>query len=513
MKKKLYQLGSLLIIICLLLPLAACAPDSSPQAKPEDIFQALLNGVQYDTTLSDRSDSAPTAFPGLPSGASITMYTGNARYADELIWITVATEEDLSVASDIVDKHIEEKHDQFLSYHADEVPKIDSALIWKDSTNIILCITNDYDNANALFKNPAAAPQQTKPQNTTPPTETQAPTEPSETLPPETEPTTEPPTEDDTLKNDHGYPAIITESIYRHKKNAMIVDNQAFEYYLYDPTAAQSYAQLVSRTAQILEGETDVYCMVIPTAIGIVFPDNLIETYDKYEYQDQRLEQIYGMMDDSVIPVNIYDILMTHRNEYLYFRTDWHWTATAAYYGYEKFCQVKGITPYTLDQRTEHVYEGYLGPLYSQSTGKDKALSATPDTIYAYEPYYQDVSMVFTDIDGNRIAWPIINNGDKMDAGSKYILFSAGDQPFAEFKNPNIYDGSVAIIVKESFGNAMMAYYVDHYSTVYEIDYRYWEGDLINFARMVGADDIIFANNIGMVRTSYLIELMDRIIP
>ena len=59
----------------------------------------------------------------------------------------------------------------------------------------------------------------------------------------------------------------------------------------------------------------------------------------------------------------------------------------------------------------------------------------------------------------------------------------------------------------------MMAYYVDHYSTVYEIDYRYWEGDLINFARMVGADDIIFANNIGMVRTSYLIGLMDRIIP
>ena len=71
----------------------------------------------------------------------------------------------------------------------------------------------------------------------------------------------------------------------------------------------------------------------------------------------------------------------------------------------------------------------------------------------------------------------------------------------------------MAIVVKESFGNAMMPYFPDHYSTVYEVDYRYWEGNLVDFAREVGATDIIFANNIGMVRSSYLIGLMDRIIP
>ena len=59
----------------------------------------------------------------------------------------------------------------------------------------------------------------------------------------------------------------------------------------------------------------------------------------------------------------------------------------------------------------------------------------------------------------------------------------------------------------------MMPYFPDHYSTVYEVDYRYWNGDLVEFARQVGAEDIIFANNIGMVRSSYLIGLMDKIIP
>jgi len=66
--------------------------------------------------------------------------------------------------------------------------------------------------------------------------------------------------------------------------------------------------------------------------------------------------------------------------------------------------------------------------------------------------------------------------------------------------------------VKESFGNVLMSYFADHYSTVYEIDYRHWNGDLVSFAKEVGANDIIFANNIGMVRSSYLIGMMDKII-
>ena len=508
---------AILLVFCMVLPLAGCVKAEPAKADPQDIFSALMDYVAYDTPLSDYSDSGATAYAGMPAGTKITMYSGNALYADELTWIEVSQEADLEKASEIVDKHLDEKYDQYLSYHAEEVPKIESALLWKDSTNIILCITNDYDTAKALMEDPNKLPDTTKPAATQPPTEapteeqTEAPTEPPTEAP--TEPATEPTTEDNIPKNEEGYPAITTDSTYRHKGNAMIVDNQAFEYYLYDQYAAESYTSLVNRTAQLLDGQSSVYCMVIPTAIGIIFPDNLQTEYTNYEYQGQRLEQIYAMLDDKVIQVDLYDKLMTHRNEYLYFRTDWHWTGIGAYYGYERFCEVKGITPYTMADRTERIYEGYLGPLYSQTTGKDPALKETPDTVYAYEPYYQDVSMVFTDTNGNQIAWPVISDGDDYSTGSKYIIFAAGDQPFAEFKNPNITDGSVAIVVKESFGNAMMSYIVDHYSTVYEIDYRYWEGDLVNFAHMVGADDIIFANHIGMVRTSYLIGLMDRIIP
>jgi hypothetical protein len=282
----------------------------------------------------------------------------------------------------------------------------------------------------------------------------------------------------------------------------------AFEYYSYSDSAAKNYASLVSSVANALQGQTNVYSLVIPTAVGIVLPDQIAAEYSGYVDQSACLDKIFGYMDSSVIPVNIFNKLKQHKSEYLYFRTDWHWSAIGAYYGYERFCEVKGVAPYTMEQRTEKIYDGYKGPF----AGKDSAVSATPDTVYAYLPYHS-VSMVFTETSGAKYNWPVVANGDTYSAPNKYLIFAAGDQPYAEFTNADVTDGSVGIVVKESFGNAMMPYFVDHYSKVYEIDYRYWKGNLVDFARQVGATDIIFANNISMVRSNYLVGLLDKIVP
>ena len=70
----------------------------------------------------------------------------------------------------------------------------------------------------------------------------------------------------------------------------------------------------------------------------------------------------------------------------------------------------------------------------------------------------------------------------------------------------------MCVIVKESYGNALLPYLVDHYSTIYEIDYRYWEGNLFDFALEKGADDLIFANNLSMIGSNLLIGKLDGIV-
>jgi hypothetical protein len=215
-------------------------------------------------------------------------------------------------------------------------------------------------------------------------------------------------------------------------------------------------------------------------------------------------------LNNNVITVHCADKLMRHRNEYLYFRTDHHWNGRGAYYAYEAFCQTKGIQPYTLDQRQLVTFDGFLGTLYLNGE-KDQAFLPA-HTVYAYKPYSTNASMIYYDTKGDGYRWPIVCDVTNYGASNKYLTFAAGDQPLAVFTNPDVKDGSVCIVVKESFGNALMPFLVDHYSTVYEIDYRYWSGDLAAYAQQVGADDVIFANNLGMIATSLMIAKLAKIV-
>ena len=183
---------------------------------------------------------------------------------------------------------------------------------------------------------------------------------------------------------------------------------------------------------------------------------------------------------------------MRHRDEYLYFQTDHHWTGRGAYYAYEAFCETKGIEPYTLMEREVVKFEGFQGSLYKYL----KLSTSITDIVYAYRPVSKSATMKFTDSSGNTIAWNIIHDVSDYPASLKYSTFAGSDNPYSEFHNPEVTDGSVCIVVKESFGCALMPYLVDHYSTIYEIDYRYWSGSLTELAERVGATDMIFANNI-----------------
>ncbi len=564
------RITALLILLSVLLAGCQSAPQETtlpPQVDAGELVELLLQKVAFDTELADVGESSALYFQELPEYAMVTMYSGSGYYADELTWITLAESADMEQALDSVDGHVAQVREHFLSYIPEELDKIDNAQVWSQGVHIILCITNDYENAAAIMADPAKAAEQaptqeptqestqeeteavveeetteqptqpatqedtapstdavTEPtmEDTAPPTD--AVTEPTmeETVPPtdsvtepvkeETVPPTEPPT---TIPlNADGYPAIISEKEELWDNGeGYLIGNAAYDYYWYREELAQTYANLVSSVALALQNETKVYSMLIPTPVGIMLPDNIAEKFpDLCSDQGEKTREIYSKMDSSVIQVNCYDNLMRHRNEYLYFRTDWHWNGPGAYYAYETFCNVKGIAPYTMQQRQLTKFDGFLGGMYQKNFRKEPALAEKPDQVLAYHPYFSDAYMFYTDEEGKRHSWPIISDVESYGEESKYSTFAAADQPLAEFYNPAVTDGSVAIVVKESYGNALMPFLVDHYSVIYEIDYRYWKGNLVEYARQVGADEILFANNLSMITSNYLVGLLDRII-
>lgn len=281
-----------------------------------------------------------------------------------------------------------------------------------------------------------------------------------------------------------------------------VIGNAGFQTYTYTDSKGAQYAELITKVADELKGTSNVYVMPIPLGSGVWLPE---EYKDKVSVGDQgaAIDAVLGHMGDNVKTIDIFGSLYEHREEYLYFRTDHHWTQLAAYYAYRDYCASKGITPYELDHFKHKAYDGFVGSFYfsyykNYGSAVDIFQSA-PDVVYTYAPV-SDAKMTVTDKDsGSKYTWPIINDVTKYGKGVKYSCFIAGDNPYTIIENKDIKDGSSCLVIKESYGNAFVPWLVDHYQTVHVVDQRYWSGNVIQFAKDNNITDVIFANNLSAI--------------
>ena len=484
---KIVRLMSIILASVMLISLAGCGEKKeSASIDPQATLQSLLNDVKYSAELSKVGKNASMYFPDLPEGSTIELYRGSGYSAEEVALITVPTAEDAKKAEEIINQHIKETHDQFMNYQPEEVEKIDNAVISVNGRYVFLCITDDAETAKKILKNPVKASADANGENDKKKTPTSKPTV------------------------NKKYPELKSESgeVHSYGKNSFTVrvDNKAYADYSYVDSAATNYANIINKVGAALADKVKVYDLVIPTAMGIVMPDDVKDKTPGYTDQEAAIKKVFSKMNEHVIPVNCYDNMMRHRNEYLYYHTDYHWNGKGAYYAYEAFCKEKGVKPVTLNERELKKFDNFLGVLYWKNCKEDPILKENPDVVEAYLPKSKTATMQYTDKNGKLVEnWPIIYDVTKWPASTKYSAFAGADNPISVFTNPEVTDGSVCVVVKESFGNALLPFLVDNYSTIYEIDYRYWKGDLVKFATEKGADDLIFANNLEMISTNVLV--------
>lgn len=293
----------------------------------------------------------------------------------------------------------------------------------------------------------------------------------------------------------------------------LIVGNAAYEYYGFSQKAADTYVQAVNKAADQLEGVATVYSLVVPTSIDIMLPADVRKNVNSAD-QRKAIDYIFGAMDDNVVTVDIFNTMRNHREEYIYYRTDHHWTQLGAYYAYREFCEARGVAPAELNEAfTEANYGNFLGSFYSDS-GKKAALSQ-PDTLMAYVPKDTNTATI-TRKDGSLLAWSAVTDVSNWKTGAKYSSFIGGDNPWTVIENPNVTDGSACILIKESFGNAFAPCLVPSYQTVYVVDYRYIgeikSDKLAAIVESTGAQDVLFVNNISATRSNALMNAVSRLV-
>ena len=287
----------------------------------------------------------------------------------------------------------------------------------------------------------------------------------------------------------------------------------AYELYYFVKQSSDNYVYLINSFAKQMGNKVNIYNMLVPKHSQIGLSDETIEKFGASDCEE-AIEYMYGNMSDNITPIRIIPELAKHSNEYLYFRTDHHWTARGAYYAYVAFCKEKGITPTALDAYQSVKFSGFLGTLYSSPLNKKpEAMANNPDTVEAFIPIGTNTAEVY-DANGKFAGeYAVVYKGaGKYSASDKYLCFIAGDQPLTKIHNDKIKDGSSIVVIKESYGNAFVPFLVDSYEHVYVIDYRKWNGNLASFVTENNIDDVLFLNVVGNSSSSNNISALRSII-
>lgn len=279
--------------------------------------------------------------------------------------------------------------------------------------------------------------------------------------------------------------------------NILVYGNAGYEYYYFVKDTADSYVAAVNRASQVLAGRATVYDIIIPTSMDIVLPTSVRQSLSVSD-QKKAIGYMEGLLDPAVRRVSVFDELYAHRNEYVYFRADHHWTGLGAYYAYVKFCQAKGVPAVQLADCTYYAFDNFLGSFYADS-GNSPAMAATPDTVEVYMPKV-NADIVITESSGNQIKGSVIYDASTNIPRYKYSAFIWGDNPFSVIENHDMAAGESCLLIKESFGNAFAPYLTYNYKYVYVMDYRYCKESVNSLVQKYGITDVIFCNNISMTR-------------
>ncbi len=293
-----------------------------------------------------------------------------------------------------------------------------------------------------------------------------------------------------------------------------IEGDTCYELYYYKANLADRYCRVVVKAALELEGVATVYDMVVPTSYCYGLSSERLAELGASDGV-AVIERIYSAIDaycpqagveNPVVTLPVHDVLDRHRDEYIFFRTDHHWTGKGAYYASRCFLDAVGRAYPPLEAYDTFTYDTFLGSLYRHTQNPN--LKNHPDHVEAYlSPTVRELT-IFRD--GIYQPRPLIDC--EVSATNKYLCFSSGDHEYYEAHNETVTDGSAILIIKESYGNAFIPMLVDSYEYVYAIDYRFWNGDLRAFAQEKGIDTVLFLNNLMATGGDYTVRCLEKLV-
>lgn len=253
----------------------------------------------------------------------------------------------------------------------------------------------------------------------------------------------------------------------------------------------------------LTEQGINAYVTLAPISV-MINEDKLPFLADEYDF-DRICDAAVRELDERFIELR--PVLRMHSDEYLYYRTDHHWTSDGAYYAYRAIAEKFGFTPLEKSEFTTlDVTDNFFGTVIARLNIKTE-----PDTIKRYDPKDTKLGGITITYNMTDTVKDTFYDESKLTVYDKYAYFLGGNDPYLEITT-GADSGRVLFLVKDSYANCLIPFLACHFDKIYVVDLRYFNAHTISFISNSCTDvtDALALYNVsGFAQDRYLIKLAD----
>lgn len=253
-------------------------------------------------------------------------------------------------------------------------------------------------------------------------------------------------------------------------------DNYYFEKITDTDIDVKNYRRNLGRIESLADKYDGIkFTMMLVPSSGVVLSDKLPDNAEIYDAE--KLYQIAGQAFANVKLTDPTAEMKIAEDEYIYYKTDHHWTTYGSYIGYRSLMGEAAAYEYA-DSESDVVSDSFLGTLYSR-TLDDRAV---PDRVELVD-VSDEIEVIVDGEAGSIYDYEALNEKDK------YRVFFGGNYGMTEIKN--CQGEGTLLVLKDSFANSLVPFLTADYGKIVMIDLRYYAGSVSDLLDSGDIDDVL----------------------
>lgn len=206
--------------------------------------------------------------------------------------------------------------------------------------------------------------------------------------------------------------------------------------------------------------------------------------------RDQRADLSHIQASVSGVNfVDVTDMLASHSDEQLFYRTDHHWTSLGAYYAFQQIAPALNIEPpawasYTV-YTVSNSFEGTLSSKSGSHSARDSVELIVPGTEIEYYVTYS----------GDQTGICSMYDRSALDKKDHYTVFFGGNYGRVDITT-TADTGRCLLVFKDSYANCFMQLLYPYFDHITMIDPRYYYDNVENVIKSESVTDVLYLYNL-----------------